>query len=204
MGNKDLAAIKSNTLSLVPISKPTDLLKAKPVLIQRKESGDELVLTEIRLALEKCAMGLGIRLEDSQAAIICSDLMDVYSHDSIEDIQQCFKKGRQGKYPFGHHKRDQLTMPLIREWMMYHLEDKASEREKVISERKNQKPEPMPEEVEKYLSDWKESIKVPEGKVKKFEDSEEDWESVAKEDHLVRGYLNKKRGYEKNTTEETE
>jgi hypothetical protein len=97
--------------------------------VQVKEHGQVNVLTNIRVSVEKCAMGLGISMSTTQVETLCLDILEVYKWDSVEDVQQCLKKARQGKYGFGHHSRSALTMILVGDWMAVHLEEKAMLRE---------------------------------------------------------------------------
>ena len=127
---QDLQKSKSNTLCLEKTSKPVDLIKCKNISLQVKEHGELAVLTEVRLYVEKCAMALNIQMSQIQVVTLCEDLIDTYSHDSIEDLRECLKSGRTGAYGFGHNSRNSLNMILIREWMAAHLEKKAIEREK--------------------------------------------------------------------------
>lgn len=155
--------------------------------------GTDIVIVSIRVALEKCAAGLGINLSPHQMSMLCSDLIDVYSYDSIEDIQQCLKKARQGKYGFGHHKRDMITMSLIREWMAEHLDEKAIEREKIIQGRKYKESEPVTDEKAlEYLAKIK--LKISESiekqsKVRPFDNSESAWNEVIQSDPLLRKFF---------------
>ena len=140
--NQGLQRTSKDTLPLVPISEAKDLLKAKPIAMQLKQVNELTILTEIRISLEKCAMGLGIGLTDFQAETICQDILELYRTDSVEDVQQCLKKGRQGIYGFAHYSRSSLSMPLISYWMSLHLEEKAQAREKELAQFKDV-PEPI-------------------------------------------------------------
>ena len=190
MGTADLQKSKS---LLLPVTQVSDLLRTRPVQLQVKEHGRELILTMIRVSVEKCADSLGIKISDSQVVTLCNDLIDVYTHDSVEDIQQCLKKGRQGLYGFGHNKRDSLTMPLIREWMAQHLEEKAAERERIISDRKYNEAMPVTDEkAREYLAKIKATIKQKikeQSKVKVFENSESAWKEIIDNDPIVRKFF---------------
>ena len=109
-----------------------------------KEFGEKEVLTTISISVVKCASGLGITLTHSQLETLCYDLLDVYKYDAVEDIQQCLKKARQGRYSFGHHSRSILNMPLIKDWMVQHLEEKAQARENINRKYKEEFKEPLP------------------------------------------------------------
>lgn len=107
-----------------------------------KEFGIEPVQITIKKAVTKCCAGLNIHMDPGLIDLLVEDLVDVYKYDSVEDIIECLKKGRQGKYGFGHNSRSALTMILIGEWMAKHLEEKAIAREKELQ---NQKKKDVPE-----------------------------------------------------------
>jgi len=132
-------------LDLVKISKSVDLLTCKTIASQIQAHGDVSVLTEIRLSVEKCALALNITMSEIQVVTLCEDLVDTYTYDSIEDVRECLKNGRRGLYGFGHNSRNSLNMILIREWMSFHLENKAIEREKVNDKSKMSNKEPLQE-----------------------------------------------------------
>lgn len=170
---QDLQKIKSDTLQTVPIFKPADLIGTIPIAVHlRKANTKVLILNEIRISLEKCAMGLGIKMSDYQFEILSTDILEVYQYDSLEDVQQCLKKARQGEYSFEHFKRDVISMPLFRHWMSCHLDDKAAIREKILKEEKalqDKQAETLLESEEmtqddrdraqKYLNQMKEIVK---------------------------------------------
>ena len=101
------------------------------------EFGGENVKLEIVISIQKCSVGLGIQMSEMQMSILADDLMDVYKLDSVEDIIQCLKKGRSGKYGFGHNSRQSLNMMVLREWMAKHLDEKGEAREKELSKHKD-------------------------------------------------------------------
>lgn len=124
---------------LIPITKTADLLKAKPMSVQVREFGLDSVKKEIVFSINKCADSLNIILTNDQIYTLADDIIEVYIHDSIEDVIQCLKKGRQGSYGFGHNNRQTLNMIVIREWMTKHLEEKAIARESELSKSKDEK-----------------------------------------------------------------
>lgn len=119
------------------------MLIAKPIKIQIAHGNETEVRVTILMSVEKCAEQLNISLSQNQAVTLSDDLIEVYSHDSVEDITECLKNGRRGEYGFGHNSRNSLNMILIREWMSLHLEDKAIEREKVNKKSKMSNKEPL-------------------------------------------------------------
>lgn len=111
---------------LIQITKTSDLLKAKPISEQLVKFGRNEVSFQISNSVVKCAIGLNIELSNNQTQILIEDLVDKYKFDSIEDIQQCLKKGRRGDYGPTYGK---LNMIIISGWMEKHLELKAAARE---------------------------------------------------------------------------
>lgn len=73
-----------------------------------------------------CAAALDIEIDNIKMQLLVEDLVDKYKFDSIEDIQQCLKKGRRGDYGPTYGK---LNMIIISGWMEKHLELKAAARE---------------------------------------------------------------------------
>jgi len=128
-----------------------------------KSEGAESVLITLRVAVEKCAFRLGIKMDSKRVNLLCRDILDVYRYDSIEDVKQCFKKAGQGIYDFGFNKRDTITMLHVSEWMKSHLEEKAREREKMMREEVAQEVTADPEVSQGYIDEikmiLKESIK---------------------------------------------
>jgi len=107
-------------------------------MLQVKDYGETNVLNLIKSALLKLSHSIGDNLSNDKDRLdmLATDLIEVYHYDSIEDITECFKKGRRGEYGFGHHKRGFITMLLLREWMARHLDEKAIIREKEIERKK--------------------------------------------------------------------
>lgn len=128
----DLQKHKSNTLSLIQVSNNFDLLKARPISRQLKDCGRRPVLTTISVSVNKCLMGLNILMTKNDVALLCEDLVDKYRSDSVEDIQEALKGGRQGTYTFGHEGRHALTMQVISLWMDQHLNKKIDARERQL------------------------------------------------------------------------
>lgn len=102
------------------------MLKCIPIKNQIEKHGAEKVYAFTIAYLDKCLTGIGIDIPDDKMKLLCEDILEVYSHDSLEDIVQCLKKGRQGYYGTSYNK---LNMMVIQEWMSKHLEEKARLRE---------------------------------------------------------------------------
>lgn len=101
-------------------------------------------------------------MSDNQFTILVEDIIEVYKYDSIEDIVECFKKVRQGKYDWGHEKRGVINMIVIGRWMAQHLEDKVVELEKsheAIKKQSDYKLEQV--DYEAYKQRQKEDKKKP-------------------------------------------
>ncbi len=118
---------------MIPITTSTDLLKAKPINEHILKFGRNEVNLEVAKYVNKCIVGLGLTMDNYATQILIEDLVDKYKYDSIEDIQECLKKGRRGEYGTTYNK---LNMIVISEWMAKHLEQKSIAREKQHNERK--------------------------------------------------------------------
>jgi hypothetical protein len=149
-------------ISLIERTSDLSIFKAKPIKLQLSEHGELSVLTEVRLFVEKCAIGLNMKIDDQQMQILCDDIIDVYCYDSLEDLRECFKAARQGKYGFGFNRRTSITMELVKEWMAQYLSDKSSLREKLIHNRKSTTEDApvISKKAVEYLSKIKDAITV--------------------------------------------
>ncbi len=116
---------------MIPITKTTDLLQAKPINEHILAFGRNEVNLEVAKYVNKCIVGLGLTMDNYAIQILIEDLVDKYKFDSIEDIQECLKKGRRGEYGTTYGK---LNMIVISGWMIKHLEEKAIAREKQHNE----------------------------------------------------------------------
>lgn len=128
---------------MIPITKPCDLLEAKPIATQLAKAGEKPVMDLVMKSITKCANGLGIDMSADVVETLAEDLIEVYRYDSIEDIIQTLKKGRQGIYGFGHERRNSLNMQLISDWMSKHLEDKARAREERMKSKYSESSKPI-------------------------------------------------------------
>lgn len=113
-------------MSTIPIIKITDLLLASTIQQQIAVAGRNEVSIAIAAAVSKCCAALDITLQNSVMQMLVEDIVDKYKYDSIEDVQQCLKKGRRGDYGPTYNK---LNMIIITQWMSNHLQEKASVRE---------------------------------------------------------------------------
>lgn len=84
--------------------------------------------------ISKAAMQTGTELTPDRLELMAEDLIDCYKYDSLEDIAEALKKGRQGRYGKIYGK---INGVILGEWMSKHLEEKANEREKILSKRKS-------------------------------------------------------------------
>jgi hypothetical protein len=124
-------------MRLLPVRTSEDLLKCSSIAVQVKNCGFDSVVKEIAASLQKLLIGLGIDMSDNKFKILLEDLVDVYQHDSIEDLQKCFRDARQGKYDWGHEKRGNINMVVIQYWMSQHLAKKADARERAYGKWKH-------------------------------------------------------------------
>jgi hypothetical protein len=123
----------STSVKLIPITKTTDLLRAAPIVSQILECGRNDVEVEISKYVTKCIQGLGLQMDNYSIQLLTEDIVEKYKYDSIEDVQICLKKGRQGYYGTTYNK---LNMVVISEWMTKHLEEKAIIREREVNKLK--------------------------------------------------------------------
>lgn len=130
----------SSSLPMIQITTTIDLLKCKPVFLQVKEYSHQTVVKTIAGFLIKCSSQLGLSFDPRFIEVLSEDVLDKYKYDSLEDIAECLKKGRQGFYGTSYNK---LTMIVITEWMNKHLEDKANARERHIKQKYQTTKEPL-------------------------------------------------------------
>lgn len=112
---------------------------------QSAQHGHGQVLGVIAKAVEDAKTALNIQMSPRQIEMLVDDLYDVYQNESIEEVITCLKKGRQGKFGFGHNNRSSLTMLLIRDWMTEELKVKAAARETAHNQLKAESKEVLPD-----------------------------------------------------------
>lgn len=162
---------------------------------QIKEYGEENVLVVIRMAVEKCIIGLNISMADEQVVTLCEDILEKYEFDSLEDVKECLKKGRQGYYGFGHESRSALTMILITNWMGQHLEKKSQARESSLTIEKQKHLEATSEEIDysKYKNRIKqEGVKFAEVRMKRIKKAQKEAQKEAGFERFKDEYLKNK------------
>jgi hypothetical protein len=98
-----------------------------------RESGIEQCKTEIVKYVVKCVDQMGIQTSPSFLETFAEDALEVYPYESLEDIRECLKKGRQGKYGITYGK---FNMIVFTDWMSKHLDDKAKAREDQLKNEK--------------------------------------------------------------------
>lgn len=122
----------STALSLTPISKPSDLVGCTPMVVLARQGKKEAVLAIILAALDKCIMAMDFDVTDQRRALLASDIMETYTHDSIEDVIEALKQGRQLKLERPPHaSRSKFSMEYVSHWMSQILDKKSAEREKI-------------------------------------------------------------------------
>lgn len=161
MSTTDLQKISKISSQISTVSSPRDLVGTKPMKsLAHSYDGAIIEIHDfIKMALLKCTVALGINMSQAQIKMLVDDIYEVYSYESLEDIRECFKNARQGKYGFDMFKRDIISMPLVRFWMGLLLEEKAKARERIKREEKDQEKKPMEmassENAQKYIDQMK-------------------------------------------------
>lgn len=159
---------------MIQIGKTSDLVKAKPMVELIRSYGPdgeqvrEEIIKTIAMALAKCSVGLGIDIQQAALQMLSEDILEVYGHDSVEDVIYTLKNARQGVYDFGHHKRGVMSMQIISEWMAITLERKAIARENEIKIKQQEK---RLEEID--YSKFKDRIEKEKNKEKEVTEKEE-------------------------------
>lgn len=110
---------------MIPIGKTTDLLSAKPIVHQLQVNAKE-VNDKVMKMITKAGMQVGTDLTPMAIELMAEDLIDAFKYDSLEDIAEALKKGRQGRYGKVYGKMNGIVLA---EWMGKHLEEKAIARE---------------------------------------------------------------------------
>lgn len=128
----------------------------------------------------KASMQVGTDLNPMQIELMAEDLIDAYKYDSLEDIAEALKKGRQGRYGKVYGK---LNGIVLAEWMGNHLEEKAIAREK--SHKQNS------EKSNNEIA-FNEEFKKRMAKVIQEEDEKKINEIIAQSDEIIRK-INKER-----------
>lgn len=125
----DLHQSKGWPWPMIQVTDAVGCLAAVPMVEYIRKGLIKDVLVSIRKGVEKCSTGLGLEMSDDQMVLLCQDIVDVYQHDSIEDVLLALKHGRQGKYGKVYGR---LNMIVVGEWMARHLEEKAIARENAM------------------------------------------------------------------------
>ncbi len=117
----DKTIIKSSIVTS-EIKSYSELLRCESII--RQHPGD--CKKFIHVELLKLSVRLDVELTAGRAKILTEDLYDLYKHESLEDIQLCFKRGGMGEYGNNYNK---LSMATLCQWMRQHLEKKSIQRE---------------------------------------------------------------------------
>jgi hypothetical protein len=127
----------------VKIGTVSELLTCKPILeLARVEESKAAIVDKVQAAILKCASSLGIELLPDQIKMLCSDILEVYAYESVEDILFCLKQARQGAYA-DIQNYGKLNMIIFRQWMARHLDKKYAEKEKQIESAKQVEKEEL-------------------------------------------------------------
>lgn len=128
-------------------------------MLQIKDHGQDVVQTKVVAFLTKCSNQLGLSFNPDFIKTLSEDIIDKYRYESLEDIAECIKKGRQGYYGTSYNK---LNMMVISEWMHQHLDAKGRAREKIIQNKFQTSKEPLAkvdyEAFKKRIADKKPKI----------------------------------------------
>lgn len=124
-------------VQLIQRPKKMELLNCMSINMQVKTHGREPVEFIVKSALSKLAISMFGGIDSNKLAqieILTEDLVDAYSYDSIEDLVEAIRKGRQNKdnkYPNPYNR---FNMDLICSWVNTHLGDKADARQEALKQ----------------------------------------------------------------------
>jgi len=90
---------------------------------------------QLAIIIEITTESIGVELSETQLKMIVEDCIEVYKHESFEDLVLLFKKIRQGEFGPTYGK---FNMIYIREAMAQHLEQKYSRMERDLHNDKTQ------------------------------------------------------------------
>lgn len=156
------------------MSKSNDLLLCETIHNQLKKHERNEIISTIVGWLNILADGLDTDLSPQRALIISADILDVYAYDSLEDVREAIKKGRQGVYGWGMEKRGVINMMIINYWMSRHLEEKAIEREKEHQKNKD-KSKKLIDDID--YEAYKKRISIEKKESETLTDKEKDYNS---------------------------
>lgn len=112
------------------------------VRIHRGEGED--VLRIITAAIDKCVLAKGFDVSPEQVVLIASDLIDKYKCDSVEDVLEAIKQGRQSKLAWPEFaSRNKFNIDVISHWMSQLLNKKAAARENLLRKYKINDKNPL-------------------------------------------------------------
>jgi len=115
-------AIQISSIVTSEIKSYSELLKCESIIKQDSKECKKF----IHIELMKLSIRLDVELSAERAKILTEDIYDQYKHESLEDIQLCFKRGGMGEYGNNYNK---LSTATLCQWMSQHLEKKSIQRE---------------------------------------------------------------------------
>ena len=164
---------------MIPIGKTTDLLLAKPIVHQLQVNSKE-VNDKVMKMITKAGMQVGTDLTPMAIKLMAEDLIDAFKYDSLEDIAEALKKGRQGRYGKVYGKINGIVLA---EWMGKHLEEKAIARERVHKEKSSNSKEEK---------DFNKEYKRRMSEIVEKEDQERVKQIMSEADSIIKSVLEKR------------
>nr|DAU74064.1 MAG TPA: hypothetical protein [Caudoviricetes sp.] len=126
---------ENNTFEIAKIERNLSLKNILSVEVSSIQRGDDEIVKVIFLIVKRfCELiNVGKNLNEDQQIQLAFDLQEYFIGDSLEDIMLFFKKARKGE--FGEFYR--LDSAVILSWVPLYLDQKAAERERVITNERN-------------------------------------------------------------------
>lgn len=116
--NKDFAQVNS----LAPRTVKEAIAKGQPIEMVSRVAGIEIVYAQVEFDLIKALslLNLNLNVKEQQYPFIVRELVDMFSNESIEDFQLCFKKGITGAYGTIYN----VDLSVLARWMGEYLDEK--------------------------------------------------------------------------------
>lgn len=111
-----------------------------PISVLAKVSGMDDIYAQVEYDLIKslALLNLNLTIKDHQYPFIVRELVDMFSNESIQDFQLCFKNGVKGKYG----KIYNVDLSVLSLWMAEYLDEKYQH---IESKKVNDLGEKLPE-----------------------------------------------------------
>jgi hypothetical protein len=130
--------------------------KCSPIVNQLKVRSKELK-SSLDLVISKTVESLGLDLSETQIKLLVEDVIEVYKHESFEDLVLLFRNIRRGEYGKIYGK---LNMIYIREAMAQYLENKYSKLESHLHNEKTEETAHAFKTRKEYLEAVEEGMKA--------------------------------------------